>query len=172
MNKAFILSIALLFNSSYVSAIDGFYEQIKNSMQDAFTGPFAIHVYKGVAIAAGGYIAKQAVDPLFYKLKYHANLLSPQEQHLLLALRKENAAFIKQEFEINATKRTILKDEFPEYKEQVEAEIEVIHNSNLTDQEKMEKINQLQKQLQDTEAKLRQVLITSYNQMMKSTSFN
>lgn len=172
MNKIFILSITLLFNSSYTFAVDSFFEQIKNNVQDTLTGPFAIHVYKGVAIAAGSYIAKQAVDPLFYKLKYHANLLSPQEQHLLLALRKENAAFNKQEFEINATKRTILKDEFPEYKEQVETEIEAIRNSDLTDQEKQEKVNLLQKQLKDTETKLRRVLIASYNQMMRSTSFN
>lgn len=170
MNKLFILSIAIISHASMV-ANDSFFSQIKNSVQDAFTGPFAIHVYKGVAIAAGGYIAKQAVDPLFYKLKYHTNLLSPQEQHMLVALRKENAAFNKQEFEINATKRTILKDEFPEYKEQIEIEIEAIRNSDLADQEKQQKIDLLQKQLSDAEIKLRHVMIMSYNQMMKSTTF-
>jgi hypothetical protein len=171
MNKIFILSFALLFNSLNIIAVDGIFEQIKHGVQDAFTGPFAIHVYKGVAVATGVYIAKQAVDPLFFKLKYHTNLLSIQEQHTLLALRRENSAFTKQEFEINATKRTILKDEFPEYKEQVDAEIETVRNSDLSDQEKHEKIDRLQKQLKDTELKLRLVLIKSYNQMVNATSF-
>lgn len=170
MNKIAILSIAILCQAS-VMATESIFSQIKNNVQDAFTCPFAIHVYKGVAIAAGGYIAKQAVDPLFYKLKYHTNLLSPQEQHLLLNLRKENAAFNKQEFEINATKRTILKDEFPEYKEQVEEEIEATRNSELSEQEKQQKIDSLQKQLRDAEIKLRHVMIMSYNQMLKSTTF-
>lgn len=166
MHKIIILTLVLLLNNANICA-EGFW----NHVQDTFTSPFAISVYKVVAAGAGTYAAKQIMDPVFYIIKYKTNLLSPQEKHLLLTLRKEDAAFTKQEFEINAAKRTILTNEFPDHKEDVEKEIEEIKKSDLPDSEKQEKINQLQKDLANAERKLRLVRILGYNQMMKATTF-
>lgn len=170
MHKKLFLASALLTTINLYSEND-ILTHLKNQVQDALTGPFAIHVYKGVAVGTGLYIAKQIVDPLFYKCKEKINLLSPQEERSLFLLRKEISAFNKQEFELNANKRAILQSEFPDYKEYVESEIEETKKSDLPESEKQQKINTLQIQLRSIEAKLRLVQIMSYNKMFNSTTF-
>lgn len=159
------LALSCLFLSCNSNSFD-LRESVHSALaaiKGAATSDIAITIYTGVSIHTGVYIVKNLLEPALYKLRVVSKAESVSELHARASLQKKLNELEQAGFEFEQSKIVALSQQFEEYEKAVAEKAETLKKAqSLTAEEKNQKVEALQKRVQQTKEHLNECRMTSY----------